>query len=90
MLRCCSGWKGLGPWKTGLDYTSAGHMHLMKRLLSLGFDPSEIEVPTSSEWPKECSPIPEGYYDVHDDAFFIDWISEGVKVSPGKIKVANV
>lgn len=58
----------------------------MNKLLSLGFDPSEIEVPTVLDWPKECSPIPEGYYDVHDDAFFIDWISEGVKVSPGKIE----
>lgn len=56
----------------------------MNRILSLGFDPSEIEVPTFRDWSKECSPIPEGYYDVHDDDFFVDWIAEGVKVSPGK------
>jgi len=49
-------------------------------MLSLGFDPSEIEV----DLPRECSPIPEGYYDIDDDAFFVDWIAEGVKVSPGK------
>lgn len=75
----------MGHWRTGLDNKTGAHTHLMNRLLKLGFDPSEIEVPTFSEWPKECSPMPAGYYSVHDDSFFVDWISEGLRVSPGKI-----
>jgi hypothetical protein len=51
-------------------------------LVKLGLDASET--PILEEWPEEISPIAEGYYDMDDDSFFIDWISEDLKVSPGK------
>ena len=89
-MRCCSRCKGLGHWKTGLGDRIAAHTDLLKRLLKLGFDLSEIEALTLKEWPDEISPIPEGYYDVNDDSFFIDSISEGLKVSPGKSIIINL
>ncbi|KAE9370181.1 ankyrin [Stipitochalara longipes BDJ] len=60
ILRCCSGWKGLGRWKTGLGDRTAAHTNLLKQLLRLGFDPSES--PTFVEWPKEISPMPSWCY----------------------------
>jgi hypothetical protein len=87
ILRCCSGWKGLGTWNTGLGGRTAAHTNLLRHLVKLGLDPSET--PTLEEWPEEISPIPEGYYDMDDDSFFIDWISEGLKVSPGKSMIIN-
>jgi hypothetical protein len=57
----------------------------MNRLLTLGFDPSEVEAPFSN-LPQECSPILSGYKDLDYDVFFVNWIAEGVKVFPGKIE----
>ena len=84
ILRRCSDWKGLGKWKTGLNNHQGGHTHLINKILTLGFNPSEVEAPFS-DWPRECSPIPAGYTNLDDDRFFVDWIAEGVKVLPGKI-----
>jgi hypothetical protein len=77
------GWKGLGFWKTGLDNKSGAHTHLMNRLLTLGLDPSEIELPVG-DFPTEFSPMPALKWNLGTDSFFINWISEGLKVSPGK------
>jgi len=84
VLRRCVGWKGLGKWKTGQNNERGGHTHLLNKILSLGFDPSEVE-PPFSERPCECSPIPAGYMNLDGDGFFVDWIAEGVKVFPGRI-----
>jgi hypothetical protein len=56
----------------------------MNRLISLGLDPSEVEALSLREWPDECSPMPAGEYKLYHDSFFVEWISEGVKVCPGK------
>jgi hypothetical protein len=55
----------------------------MNRLLHLGLDPSEIDVP-EVEFPTEFSPMPASKWGLHGDPFFVNWISEGLKVSPGK------
>ncbi|KAH6724452.1 hypothetical protein BKA61DRAFT_649362 [Leptodontidium sp. MPI-SDFR-AT-0119] len=79
----CSRWKGTGPWRTGLDNHSGAHNQLLNRLLALGFDPSEVEPPSLYSWPKECSPMPSGEWNLGHDPFFIDWIAQGVKALPG-------
>jgi hypothetical protein len=84
ILQCSSRWKGLGGWRTGYGYHSAAHTHLMNKLISLGLDPSEVEALSLQDWPKECSPMPDGEYKLYDDLFFVEWMSEGVKVCPGK------
>ena len=68
----------------GLGERTAAHTNLLKRLVKLGFDPSEIAAFTLEEWPDEISPMPTWHYDVDDDSFFVDWISEGLKFSPGR------
>jgi hypothetical protein len=55
----------------------------MQRIIGLGFDPSDVEALSLQDWPKECSPMPAGEYELHDDSYFIEWMSEGVKICPG-------
>jgi hypothetical protein len=85
ILQCSSRWKGLGGWRTGCDYHSAAHTHLINELISLGLDPSEVEALSLLDWPDECSPMPAGEYKLYDDSFFVEWMSKGVKVCPGNI-----
>jgi hypothetical protein len=56
----------------------------MNKLISLGLNPSEVEALSLQDWPKECSPMPDGEYKLYDDLFFVEWMSECVKVCPGK------
>jgi hypothetical protein len=56
----------------------------MHRIISLGFDPSNVEVLSLQELPKECSPMPAGEYKLHDDSYFVEWMAEGVRVCPGR------
>jgi hypothetical protein len=57
----------------------------MGKLINIGLDPSEVEALSISEWPQECSPLPIAEYQLRDDSFFVEWMSEGVKVCPGKV-----
>lgn len=57
----------------------------MSKLISLGLDPSEVEALSIADWPHECSPMPIAKYQLQDDSFFVEWMSEGVKICPGKI-----
>lgn len=84
ILYACAGWNGMGTWKTGDTTGHAAHRDLLAAILPLGFDPSQIEAPSLSNWPLECSPKPIGEYVDDDDPFFIDWIASILKVSPGK------
>jgi len=80
MIYICARWNGFGNWRTGLDDTSAAHRHLLSTILRLGFDPSEIDALSLEQWPEEHSPKLEGRY---QDPFFIEWMSELVRVLPG-------
>ncbi|KAF4627422.1 hypothetical protein G7Y89_g10729 [Cudoniella acicularis] len=75
----CATWNGAGPWQTGLDNKSDAHKQLLKTLLRLGFDPSEMESFSLEKWPDEHSPMPVGRI---DDPLFVEWITEMIKVSP--------
>lgn len=59
---------------------------MIQELISFGFDPSEIEAPCFSDRP--LSHLPDWtefpYYRPINDPFFVDWISENLKVSPGE------
>jgi hypothetical protein len=55
----------------------------MQKIISLGFDPSDVEALSLQDWPKECSPMPSGGNTLYDDPYFVEWMSEGVKICPG-------
>jgi hypothetical protein len=59
-------------------------MALLDDLLYFGFDPSGIEAPSFSRWPKPCS-SDWGAAGMVPDPFFIEYISMNLKVCPGKL-----
>jgi hypothetical protein len=57
---------------------------LIEELISSGFDASEIEAPSFSAWPLPHFGDDTGFLRPISDPFFVEWISENLKVCPGK------
>jgi hypothetical protein len=55
----------------------------MQKIISLGFNPSDVEALSLQDLPQECSPMPSGDNTLYDDSYFVEWMSEGVKICHG-------